>query len=257
MENANEILFRCSSLGELMTKDGKITDGLKTYLTKVYVEQRYSRRKEIKSKYLEKGNIREEMSITLLSILHKQMYWNNKKRLTNQFITGEWDVDIKKGDKIIKTVDTKTSWDVETFHQAQNKESKNYKWQGTGYMWLTGALEHDVAYCLVNGTAKHINEEKHRAKWEFVNDTIDVDLYEPYIERCAEIEKNHIFDMEAFKTENPHFDFSFNLDYWKYDIPMVDRLFVRSYKRDDAEIAMLTGQIIKCRQYMNVNLFKI
>lgn len=252
MENANELLFRCSGLGNLITKNGAITDGLKTYLTKVYVENRYERRKEVKSKYLDKGNEREEDAITLLSRIKKELYVNNKERKSNAFITGEWDIakENEKG-KIIKTLDTKVSWDIETFHQSKIKESKDYKWQGVGYMWLTGAIEHEVAYCLINGTASHIKAEKNRKKWEFIDDTIDVELYEPYLEACREIEKNHIFDMEAFREENPHFDLDFNLDYWKYDIPFADRVHTKLYQRDEAEIANATGAIINARNWIN------
>lgn len=257
MENANDLLFRCSGLGNLATKNGAITEGLKTYLTKVYVEARYSRRKEISSKYLDKGNAREEDSITLLSRVKKEFYVNNKTRKKNAFITGEWDIAKEMRGKIIKTLDTKTSWDIETFHQAKIKESKDYKWQGTGYMWLTGAEQHEVAYCLVNGTAQHINSEKSRKKWEFVNETIDVELYQPYIDACKEIEKNHIFDMEAFVKENPHFDFDFNLDEWRYDIPFTDRVHTKIYDRDEAEIAFLTGQIVNCRNWINKVHFNI
>lgn len=67
---ANNILFRCSSLGYLMVNDrsGKgMGESAKTHLVDCFVSYKYKRREEIEGKFLDKGDKREEDSITLLS----------------------------------------------------------------------------------------------------------------------------------------------------------------------------------------------
>lgn len=256
---ASNIKFRCSGLGYLKSgpreKKGEIQQGTKTHLIDCYVSAMYGRRKEIEGKMLDKGNGREEDSLTLLSRIHKRFYKKNDVRLTNDFISGECDIFI--GDSIEmaeETIDTKTSWSANTFFRAKNEPlDEDYEEQGHGYMWLTGAKKHTVAYCLVNGLASAILDEKRRAAWKFGPDP-DKDI--KYIEKCRQIEINHIFDMEAFKEENPWFEFHSDLSEWKWDIPMKDRLHTFTFERSEEAIERIKNRIIQCREWMDANLFK-
>lgn len=261
MLNANEILFRCSSLGHLMveprSKSEKLSEGCITHLIDVFVSSKYGRREEATGKMLDKGNEREEDSITLLSRITKTFYKKNDVRLINEFIQGE--PDIYEGESIYnadKTTDTKTSWSAHTFFRAQNKPlDKGYYWQGQGYMWLTGAKKHTVAYCLVNGIARAIEDEKRRLAYSM--GILDTSIEnQNYKERCKQIEINHIFDILSFKEENPWFDFDNDIAEWKWDIPMTERLFTIEFERNEADILRLSQRIMDCREWMNENLFK-
>lgn len=259
LENADGILFRCSSLGHIMTdarsKSELLSETCMTHLIDVFVSAKYSRREEITSKFIDKGNIREEDSITLLSRVKKTFYKKNTAQLSNEFIKGTPDLftglSIKDADE---TLDTKTSWSAHTFFRAQKKLDKIYEWQGRGYMALTGAKKHTVAYCLVNGTAESILSEKRKLQWAL--NVIDPEHDENYRDRCKQIEINHIFDMEAFIKEYPHFDFNSNINEWHYDIPMSERLFTFEFERNDIEIQRLYQRVKDCRTWMNENLFK-
>lgn len=257
MLNANEILFRSSGIGYLMTeprsKSEKISEGTKTHLIDVFVSNKYGRKEDIKSKFLDKGNEREEDAITLLSRITKQLYSKNETHLSNEFIKGT--PDLFKGESInnaTATIDTKTSWSAHTFFRAQKSElEKMYYWQGQAYMALTGARTHTVAYCLVNGAARAIMDEKR--KLAYVMNCIDGDSPE-YIEKCKQIEINHIFDMKAFKEENPFFEIH-NKD-WSWDIPKEERLFQFTFERSMEDIVRMYQKIKDCREWMNENLFK-
>lgn len=252
-KDINTLLFRCSSLGKLMPgkREGKeIAQGTLTHLVDCFVSWKYSRKEEVDSKVLEKGNLREEDSITLVSLVHKKFYKKNSTRLSNQFITGEWDLDI--GEPIEETLDTKTSWSAHTFFRAKQKGlEEDYEWQGHGYMWLTGAKKHSVCYCLVNGTAQSINDEKRKLAWKYAPDP---ETNPDYIKRCKQIEINHIFDLFSFKEENPGFDFHNDLSEWKYDIPMKDRLKVFTFNRDEEKIKQIEERVIRCREWIKNNL---
>lgn len=254
--DANSIKFRCSSLGYIMTEPRSKTEILsetcKTHLVDVFISHKYGRREDISGKHLDKGNEREEDSITLLSRVNRKFYKKNDIRLSNDFIQGECDV--YEGEEITKathTLDTKTSWSAHTFFRSQNKKLDDmYFCQGQGYMWLTGATKHTVAYCLVNGTPKAIMDEKKKLLWSMSeNDSA-------YKEKCKQIEINHIFNLGEFINENPNFDLDNSVADWNFDIPMNDRLFQFRFERDEDVIERFKKRIIDCREWMNKNLYK-
>ncbi len=252
-----DILFRCSSLGHIMPgpKEGaEIAEGVKTHLVDVFVSSYYGRREEKESKYLTKGNEREEDSITLLNLhlgISKQLR-KNKERFNNEYITGEPDVifETKNG---LETYDTKTCWSAFTFFRGKQKVDINHKWQGIGYMGLTGAKKHTVAYCLVNGTAEAIMTEKYYLGRRLgvidqSNKTGD------FLEKCKQIEINHIFDLQAFVRENPGFDFDNDLSKWTYDIPLKERVHLVSYERDEEQVKSVYERVERCRNWIKTNL---
>lgn len=258
MENndINTLLFRCSSIGHIMPgvreKAGQLDQTVVTHLVDCFVNWKYKRREEINSKYFDKGNEREDDSITLLSLINKKFYKKNNVRLYNEFINGEFDLSL--GEPIEETIDTKTSWSAHTFFRAKQKRlDDKYKWQGIGYMWLTGAKKHTVAYCLVNGTDQAIIDEKRKLSYRY---GIDYDLNQEYRDKCKQIEINHIFDIKSFTEENPHFDFHNDLSKWTYDIPMKDRVFTHVIERNEAEIESIKNRVIFCRNWIKNNLIK-
>lgn len=255
MQNADDIKFRCSSLSHLMTKSGRksetLSESTKTHLVDIFVSAKYDRREELHNKFLDKGNAREEDSITLLSRVQKKFFKKNDIRLENDFISGECDIFL--GESIhaaTETFDTKTSWSAHTFFRSSNKDlDKAYYWQGLGYMWLTGAQRHTVAYCLVNGTQEAIMQEKTKAQWLRLSES-------DYKRQCKQIEKNHIYDIEHFKKENPFFQFDNDIENWHWDIPIEERLFTFTFERNEKDIERLEKRIVEARKYMNENLFK-
>ena len=252
--NADQILFRASSSGHLMTearsKSEPLSETTKTHLVDVFVSEMYKRHEEIFGKFLEKGNVREDDSITLFSRISKRMFVKNEMNLKNEFIKGTPDIfigeAINKADEII---DLKTSWSAHTFFRAKKSDmNKLYKWQLNCYMALSGASKATLAYCLVNGTAKLIEDEKRKLSYQNLTE-------EKFIEYCKQIEINHIFDLKHFINENPEFVFHNELPLWKYDIPYQDRMFSISFERNDDEIKALYNRITECRKWMNENLF--
>lgn len=237
-----DIIIRCSALDDIMTNDrsGKgMGETAKKKFVELYIQQVYGRQKTVKSKYLEKGTEREQDAITLLTQCNLKMYRKNTERLTNEFITGEWDIDTD--DEII---DIKNSWDLFTFREANEKD---YKWQRIGYTWLKNVSRGSTAFCLINGTAKHIMDEKRKASYDF---GLDPEADPKYIERCQQIERNHIFDMAAFVKENPGFDFHSDLSEWKWDIPHKDRVKMFTLTKDESDIEAIKARIIEGRKYL-------
>jgi hypothetical protein len=251
---AKDILFRCHMIGSIMPTENartKFTQVAMDKMVDIYNFSLFGRREEIKSKFLEKGNEREEDTLTLISRLTKTVYNKNAERLENDYISGVPDTFLGKGiRKADETIDAKTSWSKNTYDKARIKPLEwDYTWQGHGYMALTGAKQHRVFFGLVNGTAKLILDEKKKLLWNMSEN-------DPrYKEQCKQIEINHIFDMKAFAEENPGFDFDNDLKKWCYDIPMEHRLKEFVVKRDESLIAKMYVRMEECRQWMDETLF--
>lgn len=228
--NADNIKFRCSSLGAIMTeartKSGQLSETCKAELIKVFINEKYGRTKSIQNKYLEKGISQEEESITLYSKFKKNYFVNNKARMSNEFITGEWD--ILKNEIV---TDIKTSWDIFSFFKAKNEPlNKDYYFQLQGYMSLTGAKSSTLAYCLVNTPLNLIEQEK-KSLW-FKMNCPDHEAIE-YLTACEEIERLSIYE----------------------DIAIQERVFEIEIERNEETIEAINKRVLECREWMNLNLF--
>jgi hypothetical protein len=148
-----EILFRCSSIGKLMTEpkskaEGPLSVGAKTYIRQLAAQEIFGVDFEVSSKQMEKGIQCEAESIALLNRVRGLSLSKNTERKSNGFITGECDL----FDPVPRRGhDTKTSWSIATFPICfADCEDKLYEWQMRGYMWLWDADEWEVNCCLVN-----------------------------------------------------------------------------------------------------------
>lgn len=232
--DANNIKFRCSSLGHLMTdprsKSETISETTKTHLVDVFVSNKYKRNTDISNRYTNKGMMVEEDSLTLYSRHKKRFFKKNVESMSNEFIKGTPDIIT---DTVV--IDIKSSWDIFTFFRNNNpdKLNKMYYWQLQGYMALTGRKNALLVYCLVNTPEILIGDEKRKLSYRM--GVIDSSVDKTYIEACAEIDRLMIYD----------------------DIPMEERVFEIFIERDDAAIERLYSRIKDCRAYMNEYLFKV
>jgi len=148
-----EILFRCSSLGKIMTDpktkaEGVLSVGAKTYIRELAAQEIFGVDFEVSSKQMEKGILVEEQSIHLLNRVRGLNLTKNTERRTDGLLTGEcdlFDAERRRGH------DTKSSWSLATFPIAEiDCHDKIYAWQAHGYMKLWDADEWEVNYVLVD-----------------------------------------------------------------------------------------------------------
>ena len=148
-----EVLFRCSSLGKIMTEpktkaEGILSVGAKTYIRELAQQEIFGVEFEFSSKETQKGIEVEDQSIALLNRVRGLSLAKNTERKTNGLITGEcdlYDATRKRGH------DLKSSWSAKTFPGwTKDCEDKLYEWQMRGYMQLWDAEEWEVNYALVD-----------------------------------------------------------------------------------------------------------
>ena len=166
--------IRSSALGKIMTnprsKKETLSAGCKTYIKELVKEDLFNYKSTIDSKYLTKGIDMEDTSIDLYNEVHGTLYLKNTERLSNEFITGE--CDINSEDKII---DIKSSWSLETFPPSpEDISNKDYEWQLRAYMWLYDKPKAELAYCMVS-TPDYLLKD-----WDNL-DIHKVDKFDPFL----------------------------------------------------------------------------
>ncbi len=154
--NFNKTLIRSSSVGYLMTEPvtkadkeaGILSKTAKSHLIEIYIREKYGRTKDVQTKQMRKGVEVEEEAIDLLGEFLGRKLGKNTERFTNDFITGHPDV-LDLTEAGLKVWDVKSSYDLFTFlGNIPDKLNSQYYWQLQSYMWLTGATESCIAYCL-------------------------------------------------------------------------------------------------------------
>jgi hypothetical protein len=161
-----DLKIRCSAIGKIMTsprsKGEVLSATTKTYIKELVLEHKYGIKKEINSRYLDKGNQVEDMAIELAEqALDLGFVFKNELYFENDHLTGTPDIIT---DTLI--VDVKSSWNGTTFPMFEDElPNKDYYWQLQGYMELTGKHNAIVAYCLVDTPEDIVLDEIRRVAW--------------------------------------------------------------------------------------------
>lgn len=153
VSNFNNLNFdnwkcRCSAIGQIMSKSGKITQGVETYLKQEYNSIARGFYEEFTSKYTDKGHYSQEQTADVLQSFvfdNKLLIKSNDVRKSNDYLTGECDFDIPKFDLI---TDAKNSYSWKTFYDAIL--TSDYEYQLRGYMCLWERSNALLMYTLFN-----------------------------------------------------------------------------------------------------------
>jgi hypothetical protein len=202
-------------------KSGEVlSQTAKTYVQDLVLEEKYGIRKEFSSRYTDKGNEVEDLSIGLVNdVLNYKFIYKNDEHFTNDWITGTPDVNT---DEVL--IDVKSSWDASTFPFFETElPNKDYYYQLQGYMWLTGKMESVLAYCLIDTPLEMVEDEVRRAHWK-------LHLIEESKELREEIESKHKFS---------HIPKNRRVKYW----------FVQ---KDESVIEQIKERVELCREYYNL-----
>jgi hypothetical protein len=251
-----ELKYRASSMGNLMTEGRSKAELLgatcKKELVKVYAYNRYGITKPVESKYFEKGHKNEELGITYLSKHLKTMFTKNEERIFKAQFTGL--PDLYEGESIQnaeRIIDIKNAWSYITFLEAKTEElAKDRIWQGHTYNYLTGAKQCDFAIVCTSAPPEMIKDEKRRAFFKM--NEVDEES-EAFIEKCLEIERNMIMDMDEYLEMYPHVELltiSMGLKNSFINIPWKERILIKTVERDEYEIGRMQNMIPHWDKYI-------
>jgi hypothetical protein len=199
------------------TKGETLSQTTKTYLQELAVQEVYGIRKEFSSRYTDKGNEVEELSIALCNdVLNLGFIYKNEEHFENDWISGTPDVNT---DEIL--LDVKSSWDATTFPFFDTElKNKDYLYQLQGYLWLTNKTEALLCYCLIDTPLQIVEDEIRREHWK-------ANLIEESLDLRAFVQSKHTFG----------------------HIPKEKRLKTFKIAKDDIIIENIKTRIEECREY--------
>jgi hypothetical protein len=171
---------RASAMGNIITKSGKVTDGMITFLTDVFIGEVYGVKKEAYGKAIDKGIACEEDGFSMLNYLYPESFITKiKEPIEGEFEKGT-------GDTIIDGIvwDIKNAFTLFTFGKAEMNWL--YEWQLKTYMKLYKLNRAGLFYCLNDMPEYMIAEEQ---KKMFYTQRKWISMEDPdYLKCCEELE---------------------------------------------------------------------
>jgi hypothetical protein len=169
---------------------GQLSKTAQSYVETWIKEQIYKRRKVITTKYMDKGNMVENESISFAGRVLNADITKNEQRYENELLVGTPDVITED-----YVIDVKNSWDCFTFPLFyENVPNKDYYYQAQGYMALTGLSHYKLIYTLVDTPDSLIEREfKYASELDFDSFAKDYrysEIDEAYRIRIFEIERD-------------------------------------------------------------------
>ena len=217
--------FKCraSAIGKVLTNDrsGKaMGETAKTYAKEWLITEITGKEKDIKSKYLSRGNDMEQNAIDRVAKYYNCELEKNEINLENEYFTGTFDAKTE-----IRVIDTKVPFDAFTFPFFVSVVDSDYYGQLQIYMELTGLKKASLCYCLENGSPEQIE----RLSWQIAK---ELDKDEPDIDDWEEAEKRLSYD----------------------HLPDEMRIKVFEFEYDEAYIAKAKQRVIETREYIKNEL---
>ena len=202
----------------------ELTTTAKSYCDEWIKEKLYNRKKNIESKYFDKGNTVEDDSIRFIG---KQLGYSDFELETGAFVKNEqfFEDEFMCGtpDVIVPTliVDAKNPWDFSTFPLLDEvPPNEDYFDQAQGYMNLVGRDNYKLIYTLMDTPESLIEAEMRRYAYKNGLEMEDIDY-------------------ETFR-ENMTYD----------DIPDELKIKIFDIKKDEEYIKSIKERVVMCRKYI-------
>lgn len=217
----------------------------KSYLDETFRDLFWKRKRHLSNKYIEKGLMTEQDILHLASVRDNEFYTKNEIQAENEFICGSWD-NFQNG--IVR--DTKSNYDLETFDKAES--TMLYEWQLRGYSWLIKDYffldelpQGELIYGLVNSPIHHLQNDMNKLFYQVGQPTEE---NENWLLAKEQVERNHIFDTEKFKSDYPHYIFESR----KLDFSIPEKFRIKSFQVEVNEnhIEDIKRRVLMARLYL-------
>ena len=147
--------FRASSVHKLITaprsKSEVLSEKAKSAIRDIAKQDLFGFQSFTGNQATKKGNLLEDMAITLSGEIRNRFYVKHVGRLSNEFITGECDI-LDRDNGLI--IDTKCPWDIGTHpffadEAAEKVKKAGYDVQMQCYMWLYDVAQAEIDFWLL------------------------------------------------------------------------------------------------------------
>lgn len=157
-----------------------LSETAKSYCKEWVISEITGKKKDIRSKYLERGKAMEENAIKRISKHYGVELVKNETQLENEYFTGEYDTNTPE-----IVIDAKVPFDCFTFPYFETEPDKNYYGQLQVYQNLTGLRKGSLCYCLENGSEEQINKLSWEIARELDKEEPDIDDYDLAVEELS------------------------------------------------------------------------
>lgn len=178
-----------------------LSETAKSYCKEWLISEITGKKKDIRSKYLERGKAMENEAIKRISKHYGVDLVKNVEPLENEYFTGEFDT---KSTEIV--IDAKVPFDCFTFPFFETVPDKDYYGQLQVYQELTVLKKGSLCYCLENGS----DEQIEKLSWQISK---DLGKDEPDIEDWDLAEQELSYDHLPESLRKKIFEFDFNEAY--------------------------------------------
>lgn len=143
-----------------------LSKGAKTAVEKVFYEDKFEFRKQISSKYIQKGLLLEDKAIALVAeYLGLNGIEKNETHYTNEFVQGTPDAIARLGFGEGFQFDIKNVYYPEGLDGFNNALIPIYEWQGHAYNWMLG-FEHGFCVKILQNPPAEMLQEEVRKLWK-------------------------------------------------------------------------------------------
>lgn len=184
--------FKASQVGKIASSGrGKtLSDAALTYLSEVFIEILYGRKKEVVSDAIEKGVKNEEQAIKMLSEYLGKELKKNEQTLENEYFVGIPDIITEDSVIDIKIPDSIFSFPKLKLHTGDvlstSYHYKDYYWQLQVYMDLLGLNKSYLAFVLVDSPEWFLNNLEKRYYFSLVDKFLSEEELEMEMQRFRE-----------------------------------------------------------------------
>lgn len=209
-----------------------LPQGAKTYLKRWIKEQIFQRQEEIRSKYIQKGNLTEEDGFTLMCVqLGLGMVYKNEEYRENDFFRGTCDLDLKE-----EVIDNKSSYSLFTFPMFESGfDNDDYFYQLQVYMDLYGKNKARLVYTLNDTPIEILKQE---VRW----------IYNEDEKQKAVL--NLVFTKDYFeKVKAELFPNAKKIDF--VEVPAKLRVKSFDIEKDSGVIQDMKQRVILCQKYVD------
>lgn len=188
-----------------------LSKGAKTAVEKIFYEDKFSFRKQISSKYIQKGLLMEDRAIALVADhLGLSGIEKNEQHYSNEFVQGTPDAIARLGFGEGFQFDIKNVYYPEGLDGFTDELISLYEWQGKAYNWMLGF---DHGFCvkilqnppqeMLDAEVKTLWKEAGRAWYEEIPQAFidDVKEYFDFEARLPLEDRIRIFKMETTKED--------------------------------------------------------
>lgn len=200
-----------------------LSETAKSYCKEWLISEITGKKKDIRSKYLERGKVMELNGVNRAGKHYGIELVKNENVHENEYFTGTFDT---KTPEIV--IDIKIPFDCFTFPFFETEPNKDYYGQLQVYQELTGLRKGSLCYCLENGS----DEQIEKLSWQIAR---DLGKDEPDIEDWYFAEQELSYDHLPESLRKKVFEFGYDEAY----IRKAEKMVLASRKYIETELIPL------------------